>query len=75
MNEDHPTATRRPNSALEEDDMDHQPDRSAPEAEVEEPTDDRPADHQDDDASSRLQELVAYLRDNRTELREDGPAA
>ena len=51
--------------------MDHEPDRSAPEAEVEEPTDDRPAEHQDDDASSLLQELVAYLRDNRTELREE----
>ena len=50
--------------------MDHEPDRSAPEA-VEEPTDDRSADHQDDEASSRLQELVAYLRDNRTELREE----
>ena len=50
--------------------MDNEPDRSAPEAEVEEPTDDRPAD-QGDDASSRLQELVAYLRDNRTELREE----
>jgi len=71
MNEDQPTATRRPNSAPEEEDMDHEPDRSAPEAEVEEPTDDRPAEHQDDDASSRLQELVAYLRDNRTELREE----
>jgi rsbT co-antagonist protein RsbR len=71
MNEDQPSATRRPNPAPEEDDMDNEPDRSAPEAEVEEPTDDRPADHQDDDASSRLQELVAYLRDNRTELREE----
>jgi rsbT co-antagonist protein RsbR len=58
------------NSASEEEDMDHEPDRSAPEA-VEEPTDDRSADHQDDEASSRLQELVAYLRDNRTELREE----
>jgi rsbT co-antagonist protein RsbR len=51
--------------------MDHEPDRSAPEAEVEERTDDRSADHHADDASSRLQELVAYLRDNRTELREE----
>ena len=58
------------NSVSEEEDMDHEPDRSAPEA-VEEPTDDRSADHQDDEASSRLQELVAYLRDNRTELREE----
>jgi rsbT co-antagonist protein RsbR len=58
------------NSTSEEEDMDHEPDGSAPEA-VEEPTDDRSADHQDDEASSRLQELVAYLRDNRTELREE----
>jgi rsbT co-antagonist protein RsbR len=58
------------NSVSEEEDMDHEPDRSAPEA-VEEPTDDRSADHDDDEASSRLQELVAYLRDNRTELREE----
>ena len=38
---------------------------------VEDQTDDRPPDQPDDDASSRLQELVAYLRDNRTELREE----
>jgi rsbT co-antagonist protein RsbR len=69
MNEDQPTATHRLNSAPKEEDMDHEPDRSAPEAE--EPTDDQPADRQDDDASSRLQELVGYLRDNRTELREE----
>ena len=72
MSEDQPdTATRRPNPALEEDEMDHEPDRSAPEAEEEEPADARPAEHEDHDASALLKELVAYLRDNRTELREE----
>ena len=40
--------------------MDHEPDSN-----------DQQAAHQDGDASSLLQELVAYLRDNRTELREE----
>jgi rsbT co-antagonist protein RsbR len=71
MNEDLPTARRRTNPALEEGDMDHDPDRSAPAAEAEEPRDERPVEHQHDDASSLLQELVAYLRDRRTELREE----
>ncbi len=72
MSEDQPdTATRRPNPALEEDEMDHEPDRSAPEAEEEEPADARPAEHEDHDAGALLKELVAYLRDNRTELREE----
>ena len=72
MNEDQPaTAMRRPNPVREEEDMDHEPDRSAPEAEADEPRNARSAERQDDDASSLLQELVAYLRDNRTELREE----
>ena len=72
MSEDQPdTDTRRPNPALEEEEMDHEPDRSAPEAEEEEPADARPAEHEDHDASALLKELVAYLRDNRTELREE----
>ena len=38
MNEDQPaTATRRPNPVPEEEEMDHEPDRSAPEAEADEP--------------------------------------
>ena len=72
MNEDQPaTAMRRPNPVPEEEEMDHEPDRSAPEAEADEPRNSRSAEPQDDDASSLLQELVAYLRDNRTELREE----
>jgi rsbT co-antagonist protein RsbR len=72
MNEDQPaTATRRPNPVREEEEMDREPDRSAPEAEADEPRSVRSAERQDDDASSLLQELVAYLRDNRTELREE----
>jgi rsbT co-antagonist protein RsbR len=58
MNEDQPaTATRRADPAPEEEEMEHR--------------DDPPAEHKDDDPSSLLQELVAYLRDNRTELREE----
>ena len=70
MNEDQLIAARRANTVPEEDEMDHEPDRSAPEAEPEEPKDDRSPKDQGDDAS-RLQELVAYLRDNRAELREE----
>jgi rsbT co-antagonist protein RsbR len=58
-----PTTRARTRSAaepeLEDERMDEQPDRSAADAEV------------DQDAASLLQELVAYLRDNRTELREE----
>jgi rsbT co-antagonist protein RsbR len=55
---------------LEEERMDEQPDRPAADAEADERTDDRVADRSED-AASLLQELVAYLRDSRTELREE----
>jgi rsbT co-antagonist protein RsbR len=54
----------------EEEQMDREPDRSAADQDPEERTDDQPAERASDD-SSLLQELVAYLRDNRTELREE----
>lgn len=54
----------------EEEQMDREPDRSASDQDPEERTDDQPAERSSDD-SSLLQELVAYLRDNRTELREE----
>ena len=44
--------------------------RAAADEEPDERTDDQPAERSED-ASSLLQELVAYLRDNRTELREE----
>ena len=50
--------------------MDREPDRSASDQDPEKRTDDQPAERSSDD-SSLLQELVAYLRDNRTELREE----
>jgi len=50
--------------------MDEQPDRPVADAEVDQRTDDR-APERSDDAASLLQELVGYLRDNRTELREE----
>ena len=50
--------------------MDREPDRSASDQDREERTDDQPAERSSDD-SSLLQELVAYLRDSRTELREE----
>lgn len=50
--------------------MDREPDRSASDQDPEERTDDQPAERSSDD-SSLLQELVAYLRDDRTELREE----
>ena len=50
--------------------MDRERDRSASDQDPEERTDDQPAERSSDD-SSLLQELVAYLRDNRTELREE----
>jgi rsbT co-antagonist protein RsbR len=55
---------------LEEERMDEQPDRPAADAEVDQRTDDR-APERSEDAASLLQELVAYLRDCRTELREE----
>jgi rsbT co-antagonist protein RsbR len=55
---------------LEEERMDEQPDPPAADAEADERTDDRVADRSED-AASLLQELVAYLRDSRTELREE----
>jgi rsbT co-antagonist protein RsbR len=55
---------------LEEERMDEQPDRPAADAEVDQRTDDRAAERSED-AASLLQELVAYLRDSRTELREE----
>jgi rsbT co-antagonist protein RsbR len=55
---------------LEEERMDEQPDQPAADAEVDQQTDDRAAELSDD-AASLLQELVAYLRDSRTELREE----
>jgi rsbT co-antagonist protein RsbR len=54
----------------EEEQMDREPDRSASDQDPEERTDDQPAERASDD-SSLLQELVAYLRDERTELREE----
>ena len=50
--------------------MDQEPDRPASDEEPDERTDDQPAERSED-ADSLLQELVAYLRDNRTELREE----
>jgi rsbT co-antagonist protein RsbR len=55
---------------LEEERMDEQPDRPAADPEVDQRTDDRAGDRSED-ASSLLQELVSYLRDSRTELREE----
>jgi rsbT co-antagonist protein RsbR len=54
----------------EEEQMDRERDRSASDKDPEERTDDQPAERSSD-GSSLLQELVAYLRDNRTELREE----
>jgi rsbT co-antagonist protein RsbR len=58
---------RRPRP--EEEKMDHDADRAAP-VQDESRTDDQPAERSDD-ASALLEELVTYLRDNRTELREE----
>ena len=49
--------------------MDRESDRPAEDEESEKRTDDRPAQGSGDD--SLLQELVAYLRENRTDLREE----
>jgi rsbT co-antagonist protein RsbR len=63
-------ARRAAEAELEEERMDEQPDRPAADAEAHERTDDRVAERSED-AASLLQELVAYLRDCRTELREE----
>jgi rsbT co-antagonist protein RsbR len=54
----------------EEQQMDREPDRPDPGEEPEQQTDDHPAEEAHD-ADPLLQELVAYLRENRTELREE----
>ena len=54
----------------EEEQMDQEPDRPAQEDKPDGQPDDRPSKSSDED-ESLLQELVAYLRDNRTELREE----
>jgi rsbT co-antagonist protein RsbR len=50
--------------------MEQEPGRQADDQEPDERRDDQPAESSEE-ASSLLQELVAYLRDNRTELREE----
>ena len=50
--------------------MDHEPDQAASDEEPDQRTDDQSADRSED-ADTLLQELVAYLRENRTELREE----
>jgi rsbT co-antagonist protein RsbR len=57
-------------SRPEEEQMDQEPDRPAQADETDQRPDDQPAKPSDED-DSLLQELVAYLRDNRTELREE----
>ena len=69
-----PTTRARTRSApepeLEEERMDEQGDRRAADDQPDQRTEERPAEGSED-ASSHLQELVAYLRDGRTELREE----
>jgi rsbT co-antagonist protein RsbR len=66
-----PVRTRHPaNSRPEEEHMDHESDRAASDEEPDQRENDRSAPHSED-ADSLLQELVAYLRENRTELREE----
>jgi len=61
----------------EEDHMDREPDRPEPdeepdhETEPDHQTDDRPEQSSSEDADGLLQELVAYLRENRGDLREE----
>ena len=50
--------------------MEHEPDRAASDEEPDQRTDDQSAP-QSEEADSLLQELVAYLRENRTELSEE----
>jgi rsbT co-antagonist protein RsbR len=54
----------------EEEQMDQEPNRQAPDEEADQPTDDQPA-QRSDEPDPLLQELVAYLRENRTDLREE----
>ena len=54
----------------EEEQMDHESDQAASDEEPDQRTDDQSADRSED-ADPLLQELVAYLRENRTELREE----
>ncbi len=49
--------------------MEQEPDRPASEEEADQPTDDQRAERED--ANPLLEELVAYLRDHRTHLREE----
>ena len=66
-----PVPTRHlANSRSEEEQMEHEPDRAASDEEPDQRTDDQSA-HRSEDADTLLQELVAYLRENRTELREE----
>jgi rsbT co-antagonist protein RsbR len=66
-----PARTRHPaNSRSEEEQMDHEPDRAASDEAPDQRTDDQSA-HRSEDADPLLQELVGYLRENRTELREE----
>jgi rsbT co-antagonist protein RsbR len=65
------TPTRRvAGSQPEEEQMHAERDRAASDEESEQRTDERP-DRSAEDGDSVLQELVAYLRENRTELREE----
>jgi rsbT co-antagonist protein RsbR len=66
-----PVRTRhRTNSRPEEEQMDSQPRRSDADEEPEQPTDDQ-SDRPAEDTDPLRRELVAYLRENRTELREE----
>ncbi len=58
------------NLPREEEQMSEATDRPASHEAPEQPTDDRP-ERSSDEAGSLLQELVAYLRESRTELREE----
>jgi rsbT co-antagonist protein RsbR len=59
-----------PKPEEEEEEMDEGPDRPAQAEKTDQQTDGQRAERSDDE-SSLLQELVAYLRDGRTELREE----
>jgi rsbT co-antagonist protein RsbR len=66
-----PVRTRhRTNARPEEEQMGHESDRAASDEEPDQRTDDQSAPRSED-ADSLLQELVAYLRESRTELREE----
>jgi rsbT co-antagonist protein RsbR len=57
-------------AASDEEHMDHESERAASDEEPDQRTDEQSADRSED-ADGLLQELVAYLRENRTELREE----